>query len=56
MPNLLCSAGDLRFRRVWVFNIDVFDSYWWEYDNDNLKLMQVRFYPSDDSGLIEIVQ
>lgn len=56
VPNLLCSAGDLRFRRVWVFNIDVFDSYWWEYDNDNLKLMQVRFYPSDDSGLIEIVQ
>ena len=46
----------LRFRRIWVFNIDVFDSYWWEYDNDDLKLMQVRFYPSDDSGLIEIVQ
>lgn len=28
----------------WVFGIDELMEYWWDYDNYNLKLLQVRFY------------
>ena len=49
-----CDGGDLRFRDVWIFNIEELLSYWWEYDNHNLKLMQIRFYPTV-SGTIEIL-
>jgi hypothetical protein len=51
----ICNKGDLKFNRIWVFNIEELDSYLWAYQNDGLKLMQVRFYPSDDSGSIEIL-
>lgn len=49
-----CNGGDLRFRDIWIFNIEELLYYWWEYDNDDLKLMQVRFYPTV-SGTIEIL-
>lgn len=50
-----CNSGDLKFNRIWVFNIEELDSYLWSYQNGGLKLMQVRFYPSDDSGSIQIL-
>ena len=36
----------------WVFDIEELLNYWWEYDNQGLKLLQVRFYPCtlDPSG------
>lgn len=50
--NNYCDSGDLEFRRIWIFNIEELSEYFWDYDANGLKLMQVRFYPSEDSGYI----
>ena len=39
-----CDTGDLQFNNVWIFNIAQLLNYMWDYDNNGLKLMQVRFY------------
>jgi hypothetical protein len=39
-------AEDISFDDVWVFNVPTLLSYFWDYDNQGLKLMQVRFYPT----------
>jgi hypothetical protein len=41
--SLTCDSGDLRFNGVWIFNIPQLLEYFWDYDNNGLKLMQVRF-------------
>lgn len=41
-----CTAGDIEFDDVWVFNIPELETYNWQYTNKGLKLMQVRFYPT----------
>jgi hypothetical protein len=43
--SLTCDQGDTQFNNVWIFNVPQFDSYFWDYTNTDLKLMQVRFYP-----------
>ena len=43
----ICDAGDTQFNNVWIFNLLQLESYFWDYTNDQLKLMQVRFYPVD---------
>lgn len=40
------STIDTTFTNVWVFNVPTLLSYLWDYDNQGLKLMQVRFYPT----------
>jgi len=35
---------DIAFDDIWVFNIPTLLSYYWDYTNSGLKLMQVRFY------------
>ncbi len=42
----ICNTGDLEFRNMWIFNIEELASYMWDYDNNGLKLLQVRFYES----------
>lgn len=42
----VCDTGDLQFTNVWIFNIPQLLEYFWDYDNNGLKLMQVRFYPT----------
>jgi hypothetical protein len=49
----VCDAGDLEFKNIWIFNIEELTEYMWDYDNNDLKLMQVRFYPTT-SGYIGI--
>lgn len=39
-----CDAGDLQFDNAWIFNIPQLLEYFWDYDNNGLKLLQVRFY------------
>ncbi len=39
-------ACDISFTNVWIFNIPQLLEYFWDYDNNGLKLMQVRFYPT----------
>jgi hypothetical protein len=50
-----CDTGDLEFRNIWIFNIPFLESYMWDYDNNGLKLLQVRFYETT-SGYIGYVQ
>jgi hypothetical protein len=50
-----CSSGDLEFSNIWIFNIPYLDEYMWDYDNNGLKLMQVRFYETT-SGYIGWVE
>lgn len=52
----VCETGDLEFRNLWIFNIEQLESYMWDYGNHGLKLMQIRFYPSDDNGYIGTVK
>ncbi len=40
----VCDSGDLSFSNLWIFNIEQLTDYFWDYDNNGLKLMQVRFY------------
>ena len=51
----VCETGDLEFKDIWIFNIPYLNSYMWDYDNDGLKLLQVRFYETV-SGEIGYVQ
>ena len=41
---------DIAFEDIWVFNIPTLLSYYWDYENHGLKLMQVRFYPTTSGG------
>src|SRR5215468_10881006 len=43
--NGTCDSGDTQFKNLWIFNVPTLVSYFWDYTNTNLKLMQVRFYP-----------
>ena len=42
---LACDKGDLQFKNLWIFNVPELVSYFWDYTNTDLRLMQVRFYP-----------
>jgi len=35
----------ITYEDEWVFNIEYLDGYWWDVNNNGVKLMQVRFYP-----------
>lgn len=43
---------DIIFRNVWIFNVEQLLYYYWDYDNNGLKLMQVRFCDSEDCGSV----
>lgn len=40
----MCDAGDLQFKDVWIFNVPQLTDYFWDFDNNGLRLMQTRFY------------
>lgn len=42
--DLVCDSGDIQFNNVWIFNLPGLESYWWDYDNNGLVNMQIRFY------------
>lgn len=52
VDDILCGDDplDIIFRNVWIFNVEQLLSYYWDYDNNGLKLMQVRFCDSEDCG------
>jgi hypothetical protein len=53
----VCDQGDLQFNNVWIFNLLQLESYFWDYNNTDLRLMQVRFYPVEGGcGTISTVQ
>ena len=48
------TSGDICFENVWIFNIEQLAYYFWDYDNNGLKLMQVRFYPTTSGSIWEV--
>ena len=40
------TASCKHYENEWVFNIADFAQYFWDIDNNGLKLLQVRFYPN----------
>jgi hypothetical protein len=40
----ICDTGDLQFTNVWIFNVPTLSDYFWDFDNNGLRLMQTRFY------------
>ena len=43
-----CDSGDISFRNEWIFNIEQLEEYYWDVDNDGLRLAQVRFCDVED--------
>jgi hypothetical protein len=50
-----CTSGDIEFGNLWIFNIEQLFEYYWDYDNQGLKLMHTRFYPTT-SGYIGYIE
>ncbi len=50
-PNGVCDEGDIAFNDLWVFNIEELMEYMWNYSNNDLKLMQLRFYPTSSGSI-----
>jgi hypothetical protein len=45
-------TGDVVFSNVWIFNVEELLSYYWDYDNNGLKLMKVRFYQTESGSFV----
>ena len=43
-----CNTGDIQFNNEWIFNIEQLLSYYWDYDNDGNRLVQIRFCNVED--------
>lgn len=47
-PNGIANDGDeyqICYTNEWVFDVDGFNEYWWDVDNNGLKRLEIRFYP-----------
>ena len=43
-----CDAGDISFSNEWIFNIEQLEYYYWDYDNDGNRVVQIRFCNVED--------
>lgn len=52
LDGLVCGddPADIDFKNVWIFNVPALIEYFWDLDNNGLKLMQLRFCDSDTCG------
>jgi len=50
----ICDSGDTQFNNVWIFNIPQLLDYFWQYDNNGLRHMQVRFYQTTSGSFTPI--
>jgi len=41
-------GGEQCFTNKWVFDIPLFEDYWWDIINQGLKRLEVRFYPVEE--------
>ena len=39
----VCDAGDINFNNEWIFNIAQLEEYYWDYDNEGNRIVQIRF-------------
>lgn len=47
-----CDPGEKTFNNIWIFNLEALLEYYWDYDNNGLRVAQIRFCDSDDCGSI----
>lgn len=40
----------ITYTDTWVFGIPYLTDYWWDVTNNDVRLMQVRFYPVFGNG------
>jgi hypothetical protein len=45
-----CDSGEKTFNNVWIFNLEALQEYFWEYDNDGLRVAMIRFCEGTDCG------
>ena len=50
-----CQSGEKTFSNVWIFNLEALQSYYWVYDNNGLRVTQIRFCASDNCGSFGVV-
>jgi hypothetical protein len=43
-----CDAGDINFNNEWIFNIAALESYYWDYDNQGNRIVNIRFCDVED--------
>ncbi len=41
------------YTNTWIFDIPELLAYWWDYDNNGCKVLQVRFYPVNETPVVE---
>lgn len=39
----VCDTGDIAFRNEWIFNIAQLEYYYWDYDNQGNRIVNIRF-------------
>lgn len=44
----VCGPGDLSFNNEWIFNIEQLLYYYWDYDNEGNRIVQIRFCDVED--------
>ncbi|MBI3278711.1 MAG: hypothetical protein HYZ57_02585 [Acidobacteria bacterium] len=50
-----CDPGEKTFNNVWIFNLEALQSYFWEYDNQGLRVSMIRFCEGTDCGSFGVV-
>jgi hypothetical protein len=50
-----CDSGEKTFNNIWIFNLEALQEYFWEYDNQGLRLSQVRFCEGTECGSFGVV-
>jgi hypothetical protein len=50
-----CDTGEKTFNNIWIFNLEALLEYYWNYDNQGLRVSQVRFCESDNCGGFGVV-
>jgi hypothetical protein len=50
-----CDAGEKTFNNIWIFNLEALIEYFWEYDNQGLRVAQIRFCEGTDCGGFGVV-
>jgi hypothetical protein len=49
-----CNTGDTSFTNTWIFNLPQLVEYFWDFDNNGLKLLQVRFYETTCGSIVVV--
>lgn len=50
-----CDSGEKTFNNIWIFNLEALIDYFWEYDNQGLRVSMLRFCEGTDCGSFGVV-